>query len=222
MKKFILFLIPVLLLTSCAAKEKLPQITEKNNNKNFEFAVDQQFQIVLPSNQTTGYQWQVDDITTGVLEQVNNEYQISDKYSSGNIVGAGGEEIWTFKVLQVKRSHIVMKYRRPWDKTDVANNLLVTINGNPGDDGLLTYTGIVQSRAVQPPRPYNGFKADSGGTFEIVPFTQDQIADPGVKAKLAEVIDKGIRVEIRGKFVGENTTGAAPTRKFIIYEIKEK
>lgn len=219
MKKLLLFLLPVIFLAGCSlVTEKLPQITIADKGNNFDFPVGQQFQVVLPSNQSTGYQWQVDDITAGVLEQVNNEYQLSDKYKE-NIVGAGGEEIWTFKVLKVERSHIVMKYRRPWDKLDIANEFLVTINGNPGDDGLLTYVGVIKS-APAGSQFDDYFRSDTGEEFGIEPLKQNQIADPGVISKLAEVKDKDTKVEIRGKFSADTTD--YKDQKFIIHEIQEE
>lgn len=218
-KKLVLFLVSMLLLGGCSlVTEKLPQIALANKGNNFDFPVGQQFEVVLPSNQSTGYQWQVDDITAGALEQVNNEYRLSDKYKE-DIIGAGGEEIWTFKVLKIERSHIVMKYRRPWDKLDVANDFLVTINGNPGDDGLLTYVGVIKSTPAGSQFD-DYFTSDTGEEFGIEPLEQNQIADPGVKAKLSEVKDKEIKVEIRGKFSAD--TADYKDQKFIIHEIQAK
>ncbi len=210
-------MVPVLLLGGCALGAKLPQITIADQGKNFDFPINQQFQVVLPSNQSTGYQWQVDDITAGVLGQVNNEYQVVA--SKENIVGAGGEEIWTFKVLRIERSHIIMKYRRPWDKLDIANAFLVTINGNPGDDGLLTYTGLIKSTPAGAQFD-DYFVADSGEQFGIDPIQQNKIADPGVKAKIAEVKDQNVSVEIRGTLNPDAIDYQG--KQFIIHEIREK
>ena len=219
MKKLILFLVPILFLNGCSlVTPQLPQIVIGDKNKNFEFAVDQQFQVVLPSNQSTGFQWQVDDITSSVLEKVSNEYQLSDKYAA-NIVGAGGEEIWTFKVLQVERSHIVMKYRRPWDKLDVTNEFLVTINGNPGDDGLLTYLGKITANAAGAQFD-DCFMAENGDTFGIAPIMRDKIEDPGVKAKIAEFINQNVLVEIRGSLTDPAVD--CNGKQFVVSEIQAK
>ena len=219
MKKLILFLVPILFLAGCTlTKEVLPVVTLSDKNDNFEFAVDQQFQVVLPSNQSTGFQWQVDDITSGVLEKVSNAYQLSDKYAA-NIVGAGGEEIWMFKVLKVERSHIVMKYRRPWDATDIANEFLVTINGNPGDDGLMTYLGQITANAAGAQFD-DCFVMENGDKFGITPITQNRIDDPGIKAKIAEFVDKGVLVEIRGSLTDPAID--CNGKQFIIHEIQEK
>ncbi|MFH0912491.1 MAG: protease inhibitor I42 family protein [Patescibacteria group bacterium] len=219
MKRLIFCLVPLLLAGGCALVSTLPQITLKDHRQNFDFPIGQQFKVVLPSNQSTGYQWQVTDITAGVLERVDNTYQVTDKYNTENLVGAGGEEVWTFKVLKVERSHIVMKYLRPWDKTDVANEFLVTINGNPGDDGLLTYIGVIKS-TPEGAQFDDYFVADTGETFGIESVMQNKIADPGVKAKIVDVTDKDIKVEIRGTLTADAIDYEG--KQFVISEIAEK
>lgn len=218
MKRIFPFLLVVLLLGGCG-EEKLPQLSLRHHNGNVDYPAGQKFQVVLPSNQTTGYKWELDDITAGVLEKISDEYHLSDAAKQGDVVGAGGEEVWTFEVLKVKRSHIVMKYRRPWDKTDVANNFLVTINGNPGDDGLLTYVGVIKS-LPSGAQFDDYFVADTGETFGIEIVSQNKIADPGVKAKIAAVKDKDIKVEIRGTLSTDAIDYQG--KQFIIHEIREE
>ncbi len=216
-KKLTFCLLAILLLGGCGAKANLPKIELSSNRQDFKFPVGTEFQVVLPSNQTTGFEWQVNDITAGVLEQVSNIYKISDKYN--NVVGAGGEEIWTFRVLQVERSHIVMKYLRPWDKLEVANEFLVTINGNPGDDGLATYLGKISSNTGDA-KIDDCFVTEDGDKFGIVPVTKGKIEDPGVKAKVAEFINKNILVEIRGTMV--DPAGDCNSKQLIVSEIQAK
>jgi len=177
-------------------QQPLPQLTLKDHRTNVDYPAEQKFQVVLPSNGTTGFKWELDDMTTGVLEKLSDEYQVTEKYAE-NVVGAGGEEIWTFQVIKVERSHIVMKYRKPWDKLEVANEFLVTINGNPGDDGLLTYLGKIESNTAGAQFD-DCFVTDTGDKFGITPITQNQIDDPGIKAKIAEFINQDVLVEIRG------------------------
>ena len=209
-----ILLFPILLLGGCAwGGNNLPQIMIQDKNKNFDFPVGQQFQVVLPSNQSTGYQWQVDDITTGILERVNNEYQVTE--SNENIVGAGGQEVWTFKVLQTERSHIVMKYRRPWNKLDVANDFLVTINGNPGDDNFLTFKGKIETGGA------GCFVTEDGQRLSLVPYAINHIEDPGVRAGINEFSGKDQTVEIHGE-LGETMDPTCNGLQFIVHEIKGK
>ena len=84
----------------------------------------QEFNIVLDSNQTTGYRWDLagpmDGQTVGF---VRNDYKVQE---SGK-VGVGGKEIWTFAALQEGTAKIIMKYARPWEK-DVGESKSVTFD----------------------------------------------------------------------------------------------
>lgn len=217
MKKLFWLLLPMLLLAGCGGP-KLQQIGVEGKEQDYKIPKGTSFQIVLPSNQTTGYKWEVDDITQGVLQQVKNEYHTSKKYAE-DIVGAGGEEVWTFKVLKVERSHIVMKYRRPWDKLDVTSSFRISVNGNPGDDGLLTCFGTIHSNPAGSQFD-DHFVAEDGSEFGIEPYAIDKIADPGVKARIAEFTDTDKRLEIRGEMVEDVPDSNG--KQFIIHEIQEK
>ncbi|MFH1088647.1 MAG: protease inhibitor I42 family protein [Patescibacteria group bacterium] len=219
MNKLSLWLLPIVFLGGCAlVQQPLPQLTLKDHQTNIDYPVGQKFQIVLPSNGTTGFKWELDNMTVGVLEKLSDEYKITDEYAE-NVVGAGGEEIWTFQVVQEERSHIVMKYRKPWDKIEVANEFLVTINGNPGDDGLLTYLGKIEGNAAGAQFD-DCFIAQDGDKFGITPITQNQIGDPGIKAKIAEFTDQDILIEIRGSLTEPAID--CNGKQFIVHEIQAK
>lgn len=207
-------MLPIILLSGCGKAEKLPQITLDNNNQNYEYAVDQKFQIILPSNQTTGFKWEISDISSGAIEEVKNEYKLSKKYDGKDIVGAGGEEIWTFKVIKVERARIKMQYLKSWDKNSVANSFSISVNGNP-DDGMIALTGTIKSLPAGD--KYNDyFESTDGQKFGISPYTQDNLEDPGIRAKIKEFTDSGKTVEIRGSFKDEAVDYGG--KLFLIYE----
>lgn len=199
MKKLIFCLLPVIFLASgCGKEAKLPQITMDNKGQDYEFAVDQKFQILLPSNQTTGYKWEISDLSSNVLEEIKNEYKLSKKYDRQNIVGAGGEEVWTFKVTKIERARIRMQYIKSWDKSKVANSFNISINGNP-DDGMIALVGEIKSLPTG--SKYDDyFESTDGQKFGIAPYTQDNLEDPGIRAKIKEFKDSGKTIEIRGNF----------------------
>ncbi|MBU1083253.1 protease inhibitor I42 family protein [Patescibacteria group bacterium] len=199
MKKLSFCLLAIILLSGCGSQSNLPQITIDNQGQDYTFAIDQQFQILLPSNQTTGYKWEVSDLTSSSIEEVKNEYKLSKKYEGSDVVGAGGEEIWTFKVVSIERSRIRMQYVKSWDKSKVANSFNISINGNP-DDGLITLTGKIKSLPAGD-KYDDYFESNDGQKFGIAPYTQDNIGDPGIRLKIKESKDSGKDVEIRGRFV---------------------
>lgn len=200
MRKIMWVLILPIILGGCSlvSTPDLFQISINDKGRNFNFAVDKQFQIVLPANHTTGYQWEVSDLSEGNLELVSNDYGLSDEYSE-DIVGAGGEETFVFKVLAVDRSRIVMKYLRSWDELDVANEFSISVNGNP-DDGLVSFVGTIHS--LESGSEYDDyFEVQEGEKFGIEAIMVNQLQDPGVKARIAEFKDTDTLVDIRGEML---------------------
>jgi inhibitor of cysteine peptidase len=75
--------------------------------------VGNEFIIMLPSNRTTGYEWQIDSPLDGnKIEQLKLVY-VPDKTG---LAGSGGKEEWRFKALTAGKSNISFKYVRPWER----------------------------------------------------------------------------------------------------------
>jgi len=71
------------------------------------------FTITLDSNPSTGFSWSISAITDeSVIDDVSNEFKGADT----GMVGAGGQEVWTFKAVDKGSSTIEMKYSRPWEQ----------------------------------------------------------------------------------------------------------
>ncbi len=70
--------------------------------------------VTLASNPTTGFKWELTEVTDQtVLELVEQKFEAP---GAGAPVGAGGEEVWTFKALDKGKSTISMEYRRSWEQ----------------------------------------------------------------------------------------------------------
>ena len=95
------------------------------SGKQVELSVGQTLVVTLASNVTTGYSWSLaDNSDSSVLSETGNEY-ISPQTS---LVGAGGNEKWTFQALKKGTSIISMEYSRPWEKdTPPAETFDVTV-----------------------------------------------------------------------------------------------
>lgn len=90
------------LLTSAAERPK--PLTVK---------VGQEFKISLQYNASTGYQWQFGQPPDqNLLKLLGTEY----KRPKSNLLGAGGDEIWTFKALAEGKTKLELNYVRPWEK----------------------------------------------------------------------------------------------------------
>ena len=70
------------------------------------------FTVTLDSNPSTGFAWSVSGITDEtVIDDVSNEFKGADT----GMVGAGGQEVWTFEAGDKGTSTIEMQYSRPWE-----------------------------------------------------------------------------------------------------------
>jgi inhibitor of cysteine peptidase len=74
------------------------------------------FTIKLKSNPTTGYQWFLTQYDNNLIEPISHNYYAPDS----KLVGAGGYEIWTFKVKNAGFAvpqviNVQMAYTRSWN-----------------------------------------------------------------------------------------------------------
>ena len=72
--------------------------------------------ITLPSNSTTGYMWILTKYNNNLIKPLKQKYYGSKK----NLAGAGGYEVWTFRVKssgftvpQVIEVNLI--YAQPWE-----------------------------------------------------------------------------------------------------------
>ena len=88
--------------------------SDRHISQELEVKAGDSFTVALCSNQTTGFQWsgsaQVDDGT--VVEQTNHKFISPEEQQ---IVGAAGQEVWTFQALQEGTTTVKMEYSQPWE-----------------------------------------------------------------------------------------------------------
>ncbi len=81
--------------------------------KPIEARILNEFSIILESNPTTGFGW---DISKPLDEKsvcfVSSEYVAAET----GLAGSGGREIWTFRAIAPGKTAISFKYFRPWEK----------------------------------------------------------------------------------------------------------
>jgi predicted secreted protein len=95
--------------------------------------VKEDFTISLQSNPTTGYSWQIANLSKlKNLELVKTEF-INDKSNDNNRVGQGGVQNFIFKARKTGKEKIIFKYTRPWQKEE---------NEKPADEK--TYIIVIQ------------------------------------------------------------------------------
>jgi len=82
-----------------------------------EAAVGSLIKVTLESNPTTGFKWELTEISDQtVLEFVESKYEPGEGTDQDlPRVGAGGTEIWSFKTIKQGEATISMEYSQPWD-----------------------------------------------------------------------------------------------------------
>ena len=85
--------------------------------------------VTLCSNQTTGFMWsetaQISD--QSVLQQTDHKFEPPE---GEGLMGAAGQEVWTFTALKKGTSTVSVEYSRPWEggeKGEWTFNLTVTV-----------------------------------------------------------------------------------------------
>ncbi len=77
--------------------------------------VGQIFTIVLEANPTTGYSWQVDNDEEFVTLESRDYIVPEPAEGEEPLVGAGGEETFTFNALQAGNTEITFSYAKEWE-----------------------------------------------------------------------------------------------------------
>ena len=87
-------------------------VDESQSGQQVEIASGGTLTVTLESNKTTGFEWELKSVgDTSVLQSQGGTYNAPDS----EMVGAGGEEVWTFKAIKPGTSSISMEYSKPWE-----------------------------------------------------------------------------------------------------------
>jgi inhibitor of cysteine peptidase len=117
MKNF-LILMSALVLSSCSMFSKdtgeviSKPLTAVDSNREVVLPQNHIFRIVLPSNPTTGYTWNVVVDNPNVVSVESSKYL---KDSSGR-VGVGGETTWLLMAQHKGNATLLFSYQRVWEE----------------------------------------------------------------------------------------------------------
>ncbi len=117
----VLFVVFTTLALGCGGTSTPTEVPEADAAKGIKIAVGEQFDFVLESNATTGFQWRLDAPKSGeTIKKVKNDYE---EPNTGTI-GAGGFEHWVFEGVRSGEATIQMSYIRPWEPNAVADKTI--------------------------------------------------------------------------------------------------
>lgn len=102
--------------TVSADSLRLPSYTEAHRRITAQLGA--RFVLVLQSNPSTGFGWQlVDSTRQRPVRLVGHEFRGPERQGNPPIVGAPGHERWTFRATAPGTAVIRLVYVRPWEKT---------------------------------------------------------------------------------------------------------
>jgi len=99
MRKVLTFILVTVLLTACSlTKDKGPQV-------NIEASAGQEFKVIVESNPSTGYHWEmVGDLDPNIVEFVSRDYRANEPVQPGS----GGSDIFIFKAVNAGETTITL------------------------------------------------------------------------------------------------------------------
>jgi inhibitor of cysteine peptidase len=138
MKRISVLLIATIFLTSCATSSftptpTLPPTAETPNTlpeptdhtQLIAVTASETFDLVLPSNPSTGYHWEiVPELDENLVEFVAQDYIAEEPI----MPGSGGVDMWTFRALNTGDTTIVLGYYPPDNDTDPDETVTFSIH----------------------------------------------------------------------------------------------
>ena len=116
MKRILAFLTIAMLLSACSlagATEEptvVPQLNISDPAKILEASAGNEFKIIIDSNPTTGYHWEIiGEVDADVVEFVSRDFRGDEPVA----VGSGGVDVWVFKAVAAGETHITLGYYPP-------------------------------------------------------------------------------------------------------------
>ena len=110
--------------TACTGNSNNLNVDSSYSGKQVELSVGQSLVVTLESNATTGYSWTLaQNSDESVLKETGHEYIAPQT----TLIGAGGNEEWTFKALKKGTSTISMGYSRPWESIPPVETFDLTV-----------------------------------------------------------------------------------------------
>lgn len=107
MKKLFVFLIVMFLFTSCGGKSESQEnnLAVSDPAKILEATVGSEFKIVIDSNPSTGYHWELgDDLDETIVKFVSKDYKADEPV----MPGSGGRDVWVFSAMKAGEAHITL------------------------------------------------------------------------------------------------------------------
>lgn len=120
----VLFVISILILAGCVGQDAPPELQISDPARQLDATAGQEFKIILDSNPTTGYHWEVmGELDEGVVQFVSKNY----KTDGMQLTGSGGLDVWVFKAVAVGETTIALGYYPPDASAQAEQTITFTV-----------------------------------------------------------------------------------------------
>ncbi len=116
MKRILTFFTIAMLLSACSLAgvteepTVVPQLNISDPAKILEASAGNEFKIIIDSNPTTGYHWEIiGEVDADVVEFVSRDFRGDEPVA----VGSGGVDVWVFKAVAAGETDITLGYYPP-------------------------------------------------------------------------------------------------------------
>ena len=114
----------ILLFTFFSSCEKDHPIEHDEVNTDYTISIDEEFNVQLIANHTTGYRWQwINKQIIDIVDTTDYHYVIDNP----NLTGSGGKEIWTFKGVNKGLDSIKMEYNQSWTPNSTVDSKTIVV-----------------------------------------------------------------------------------------------
>ena len=101
-----------ILMVVAVACSRGPSLTLDDEGDRVSLAPSDEIQITLAGNATTGFSWELVEYDPAVVTPLGQPTYEED---DGELVGAGGEWMWTLRAVAAGESRVRFVYHRTWE-----------------------------------------------------------------------------------------------------------
>lgn len=108
----LLTLVPLLMLAGCASNPTASVTLSDDAKCPVQLKRGQTLIVSLPSNPTTGYRWNVQEVSEAQLKSLGPEVFSSPEK---DVIGGDGVSTWRFQAAEPGQGRLYFTYLRPWE-----------------------------------------------------------------------------------------------------------